>query len=193
MTKRQAEAAAIEWAASYIISKGNLAGIGREWTRRGLRPAQRPDGTWTRASVTTILTNPRVAGYVTRLSVADRKALAEAGQPRPLHAPIVAGRRRAASEGQVAADLGRGHLGSDLPRAVRVRHANPAGRDVAGCARCSAGWRCAACGNTMAANHLDRLGYSIYRCQQVTRGNRPGPHACTTHGAGRRARGRGDH
>jgi DNA invertase Pin-like site-specific DNA recombinase len=187
VTRRPAEAAAIEWAAGYLIKSGNLSGIAREWAKRELRPAQLPfgpltkakaaTGGWTRVSIVTILTNPRVAGLAAYLSEADRRALREAGQPRPLHAPVVLD-----DDGQRVHGKWEPIVDTDTWEAVCRILADPARKPSrkgrSGVRSLLGGLALCACGNVMAANHLDRLGYSQYRCQQSTRDGRPGPHAC---------------
>jgi hypothetical protein len=186
VTKRPAEAAAIEWAANYLIAKGNVSGVGREWARRGLRPAQLPFGPvtrsqaamggWNRASITTIMTNPRSAGYVTRLSVADRKALREAGKPRPLHAPIVLDEdgERIKGQWQPILDV---ETWEAVCRVLSDPARKPSRKGRSGVRSLLGGLALCSCGNVVAASHLARRGYSQYRCQPATRGDRPGPHA----------------
>ncbi|HEV3287761.1 MAG TPA: recombinase family protein, partial [Streptosporangiaceae bacterium] len=185
VTKRPAEAAAIEWAANYLIAKGNVSGVGREWARRGLRPAQLPFGPvtrsqaamggWNRASITTIMTNPRSAGYVTRLSVADRKALREAGKPRPLHAPIVLDEdgERIKGQWQPILDV---ETWEAVCRVLSDPARKPSRKGRSGVRSLLGGLALCSCGNVVAASHLARRGYSQYRCQPATRGDRPGPH-----------------
>lgn len=174
ITREPEEAAAIEWAASYLIAKGNVSGIAREWTKRGLRPAQ--SGKWTRSSITSILSNPRVAGYMTRLSVADRKALREAGQPCPPRAPIMLD-----EDGQPVIGKWEPIVDVETWTAVVRVLADPARKPSrkgrSGVRSLLGGLGLCSCGNVVSANHLDRLGYSAYRCQQASRGDRPGPHA----------------
>jgi DNA invertase Pin-like site-specific DNA recombinase len=59
------EAAAVQWAAEHVIAGGSIAGVVREWTRRGVTPT-RSGGKWTRSSVLTILANPAIAGLRAR-------------------------------------------------------------------------------------------------------------------------------
>jgi DNA invertase Pin-like site-specific DNA recombinase len=78
------EAEAIQWASSHILSGGSVSAILRDWTNRGVKPRfdgrtrrDRDDneipfsGRWTHASVTRILTNPRIAGLNTLPNSAD--------------------------------------------------------------------------------------------------------------------------
>lgn len=180
VTRRPAEAAAIEWAADYLVKSGNVTGVGREWTKRGLRPAQAPFGPlpriwWSRASVVTIMTNPRNAGLVTYLSSADRKALRDAGQPRPLHAPVVTG-----DDGQPVAAEWAAIISRETWEAVCRRLGDtarkPSRKGRSGVRTLGGGLFLCRCGNVMAANHVTRLGYSVYRCQLASR-TAPGPHA----------------
>jgi DNA invertase Pin-like site-specific DNA recombinase len=184
-TRRPAEAAALEWAAGYLIRKGNVSGVCREWARRGLRPAQLPFGPvergkaalagWTRSSVVTIMTNPRNAGFMTYLSQADRKALAEAGQPRPQHAPVLAD-----DDGQPVMGKWEPILTPQVWEAVVRRLADPdrkpSRKGRSGVRSLLGGLAVCPCGNVIAASHVSRLGYTAYRCQFATRGDRPGPH-----------------
>ena len=185
-TRRPAEAAALEWAAGYLIKSGNLSGVCREWAARGLRPAQLPFGPlerhkaplagWTRSSVTTIMTNPRNAGYVTYLSAADRKALREAKQSRPLHPPILTD-----DDGRAVMGKWEPIITPDVWAAVCRRLADPGRKPSrkgrSGVRSLLGGLAVCRCGNVVSSNHVTRLGYSAYRCQLATRGDRPGPHA----------------
>jgi site-specific DNA recombinase len=77
ITPLEDEAEAIRWACRHILSGGSVSAILREWTDRGIKPrfegrtrraagADVPfSGRWTHASVTRILTNPRIAGLNT--------------------------------------------------------------------------------------------------------------------------------
>jgi site-specific DNA recombinase len=56
------EKAAVEDACRTLLSGGTVSGIVKDWTARGVRPRQSASGKWTRASVRTILMNPRNAG-----------------------------------------------------------------------------------------------------------------------------------
>jgi DNA invertase Pin-like site-specific DNA recombinase len=181
VTRRPAEAAAAEWAAGYMIKSGNLSGVSREWVRRGLRPPQAPFGPvplngWKRASIVTILTNPRIAGIASYLSEADRRALREAGKPRPLHAPVITG-----DDGQPVRGEWEPIIDVDTWEAVCGVLADPARKPSrkgrSGVRSLLGGLALCRCGNVVAANHVTRLDYSQYRCQPATR-TAPGPHAC---------------
>jgi DNA invertase Pin-like site-specific DNA recombinase len=78
ITPREDEADAIRWACSHILAGGSVSAILRDWTERDVKPRfegrTRRDGTgkdvafsgrWSHASVTRILTNPRIAGLNT--------------------------------------------------------------------------------------------------------------------------------
>ena len=78
ISPREDEAEAIRWACRHILAGGSVAAIMRDWTERGVKPRfegrTRRDGEgkdvpysgrWTHASVTRILTNPRIAGLTT--------------------------------------------------------------------------------------------------------------------------------
>jgi site-specific DNA recombinase len=78
ITPLEDEAEAIRWAARHILSGGSVSAILRDWTDRGVKPrfegrTRRDDngndvpfsGRWSHASVTRILTNPRIAGLNT--------------------------------------------------------------------------------------------------------------------------------
>ena len=84
ITPREDEAEAIRWACRHVLAGGSVSAILREWTRLGVKPlfAGRKrrtgevdangdevkieySGRWTHASVTRILTNPRIAGLNT--------------------------------------------------------------------------------------------------------------------------------
>jgi site-specific DNA recombinase len=179
VTKRPSEAAAIEWAAGYLLAKGNLSGVSREWVRRGLRPPQAPFGPvpldgWKRASITTIMTNPRIAGFASYLSEADRRALRDLGKPRPLHAPVLLD-----DDGQPVRGQWQPILDAETWEAVCRVLADPSRKPSrkgrSGVRSLGGGlFRCR-CGNVVAANHLARLDYSQYRCQPATR-TEAGPH-----------------
>ena len=62
VTKEPAEAGAVADACRALIAGGTVAGIVRDWERRGVRPHQAPGSPWTRTSVRQILLNPRNAG-----------------------------------------------------------------------------------------------------------------------------------
>ena len=75
ITPREDEAEAIRWAARHVLAGGSVSAILREWTKMGVKPRfdgrTRHDeggqevpftGRWTHASVSRILTNPRIAG-----------------------------------------------------------------------------------------------------------------------------------
>ena len=78
ITPREDEAEAIRWACRHILLGGSVSAILREWTDRGVKPrfegrSRRDEdgnevpfnGHWSHASVTRILTNPRIAGLNT--------------------------------------------------------------------------------------------------------------------------------
>jgi site-specific DNA recombinase len=90
MTPREDEAEAIRWACRHVLSGGSVSAILREWTERGVQPpftgrSRRTgevdetgeavkveySGRWTHASVTRILTNPRIAGLNTMPNSSD--------------------------------------------------------------------------------------------------------------------------
>jgi site-specific DNA recombinase len=186
ITRRPAEAAGIEWAAGYLSSGGTVAGIAREWARRGLRPAQLSAGPlprhkaalagWTGSSVVTIMTSPRIAGLASYLSAADRKALRDAGKPRPLHAPLVLDDQGQPVRGEWEAIITPG-LWETVCRKLTDPARSSSRKGRSGVRSLGGGlYRCP-CGNVMAANHISDRGYTAYRCQPPTRGGRPGPHA----------------
>lgn len=62
ITADPAEKAAIVDACRALLAGGTVAGIMRDWERRGVRPHQAPDSPWARVSIREILKNPRNAG-----------------------------------------------------------------------------------------------------------------------------------
>jgi DNA invertase Pin-like site-specific DNA recombinase len=62
ITRDPAEAEAVETAYRALLAGGTVAGVVRDWERRGVRPHQAPESPWTRTSVRQILLNPRNAG-----------------------------------------------------------------------------------------------------------------------------------
>lgn len=62
VTLNLAEASAIADACVAILRGGTLTGVMRDWEARGLRPVQSRSGQWKRASISGILTSPRIAG-----------------------------------------------------------------------------------------------------------------------------------
>jgi DNA invertase Pin-like site-specific DNA recombinase len=78
ITPREDEAEAIRWACRHVLAGGSVSAILREWTKMGVKPrfegrTRRDEGgqevpftgRWTHASVSRILTNPRIAGLNT--------------------------------------------------------------------------------------------------------------------------------
>jgi site-specific DNA recombinase len=65
VTAHPAEGPAVAEACAAVLGGGTISGVLREWTAAGLVPpqqAQRGTATWDRASIRTILLNPRIAG-----------------------------------------------------------------------------------------------------------------------------------
>lgn len=190
ITPREDEAEAIRWACRHVLAGGSVSAVMREWTKRGVKPTfagmkkvknddgelelvprTRRDasgdavpysGRWTHASVTRILTNPRIAGLNTLPNSAE---IIGEGNWTPIILPetwaavrdILRDPRRAAPRGKVS--LG-GFLfycrcGSLVQHDVRYR--NP---------------RKGAKGQEI------RTSYGMYKCLEYTTKaeGRPGPH-----------------
>jgi site-specific DNA recombinase len=67
VTAHPAEGPAVADACAGLLGGGTVSGVLRDWTKAGLRPPQAPFGplpkqAWTRASIRSILLNPRIAG-----------------------------------------------------------------------------------------------------------------------------------
>jgi len=150
ITPDPAEAAAIRDACQALLAGGTVAGIAREWERRGLRSHQAPFGPlperpWSRVSIREILRNPRNAGIAVYKGTEMGRGEWE---------PIVPEETwRAVTE--VLADSGRGP-----------------GR---GATALLSGIGLCQCGNTLAAK-TSANGLPAYRCNPETRNGRPGPH-----------------
>ncbi len=117
VTVHPVEGPAVAEACAALLGGGTVSGIMREWTKLELTPPQRDRrGTtrWNRASIRSILLNPRIAG----LSVYHGEIVGQ-GQWEPL---VIGG------------DVAGGARASWRTRPVSRR---------GGCGRCWAGWRCA--------------------------------------------------
>lgn len=147
-----AEADAIRWAADALLGGGTVAAVTREWNARKLTAAQ-SGKPFSRASVTMILRNPRLAGL--------------ACLPR----------RDGERHGEI---IGKGDWEPILPeetwRAVDALLADPSRKRPRGVRTLLGGLAACQCGNTVTGS-VSRLGHHIYRCQPDTRNGRPGPHA----------------
>ena len=151
VTADPAEAAAVADACRALLAGGTLAGIAREWDRRGLRPHQfatfgpQPRKVWKPVSVTEILRNPRVAG------ISMYKG----------------------------AEVGRGEWETIVPeetwRAVVRLLADPSRGSTAGVRTMLGGVALCRCGNHISAS-VSQRGEPVYRCNRETQRGRPGPH-----------------
>jgi DNA invertase Pin-like site-specific DNA recombinase len=175
-TKDPDEAAAIRDACATILAQGTVSSIARDWSARGLRPPQAPFGPlpqvpWTRNTVTTILRNPRIAGLSTYKGDVVH---GEDGQPVagdwqaivPLETwqavtAILTASDRTVTYAKDGKSLTR-KIKTSTPRGVRTL--------LGGVAECR-------CGNKMIGGTHSGTGHHILRCNPVTRGQRPGPHA----------------
>jgi DNA invertase Pin-like site-specific DNA recombinase len=172
ISPREDEAEAIRWACRHVLAGGSVSAILREWTARGVKPrfegrTRRDEngqevpysGRWTHASVTRILSNPRIAGLTT---LPRSEEIIGEGNWTPIITPetwaavrdILRDPGRAAPRGKVS--LG-GFLfycrcGARVQHDVRFR--NPRKKDGA------------------------RTSYGIYKCTEYTAKatGRPGPH-----------------
>jgi site-specific DNA recombinase len=150
VTADPAEAAAVADACRALLAGGTIAGIAREWDRRGLRPHQAPFGplprrAWKTVSVTEILRNPRLAGI-------------------------------SAYKG---AEVGRGEWETLVPeqtwRAVVRLLADPSRGSTAGVRTMLGGVALCRCANHVSAS-VSQRGEPVYRCNRETQHGRPGPH-----------------
>lgn len=146
-----AEQAAVADGCRALLAGGTLTGIARDWGRRGLRPHQAPFGPlagdpWTYTSVRVILSNPRIAGIAMY-----RGAEVARGQWEPL----------------VAEETWRA--------AVQVMGGKWQRRTQGITTLLGGGIGLCRCGNYLTGS-LSARGHPSYRCNQATRGSRPGPH-----------------
>lgn len=144
------EKAAVEDACAALLAGGTLAGITRDWAKRGLRPHQAPYGPlrenpWGERSVKLILLNPRNAG----IAVYRGEEVAP-GEWEPL---VLEETYRAIAQ-----------LLTDPSRAVAKGVTSVLG-SLALCR----------CGNYVSGSR-NRYGIPTYRCNQKSRGRRSGPH-----------------
>ena len=143
VTAHPVEGPAVAEACAALLGGGTVSGVMREWTRLELTPPQRDRrGTtrWNRASIRSILLNPRIAG----LSVYHGEIVGQ-GQWEPL----VSARRRG---GRCAASW-------------RTRPASRRG----GCGRCWAGWRAARAGTWWpGGRRIPGTGSTAARCRPGT-------------------------
>lgn len=159
VTADPAEAAAVLAACRALLAGGTIAGVARDWNRRGLRPHQAPFGPlrehpWARTSVREILKNPRIAGISAYRTVED----VHAGKPR---AEVARGKW----EPLVPEEMWRAVLEiltSPYPRS------DWGGTLLGGIGFCR-------CGNHVTGGRSAN-GHPSYRCRQDTRNGRPGPH-----------------
>jgi site-specific DNA recombinase len=146
VTRDPDEAEALEAGYRMILAGGTLAGVMREWTKLGVRPTQNSGRPWSPNSVKGILLNPVNAGLVTYKG----EIVSSEGK----HEAIVSEEtwRRV---GAILTDDSR-------PRTRGTRTL------LGGLARCR-------CGNVVTgARKTD--GPAVYRCEQLTRDGREGPH-----------------
>ena len=119
VTAHPVEGPAVAEACAALLGGGTVSGVMREWTGLGLAPPQkdrRGTARWNRASIRSILLNPRIAGPV-GLSRGDRGSgsVGAAGE----RGDVAGGARRPGGPGPQAAAGGADAAGRD--RAVPVR------------------------------------------------------------------------
>jgi DNA invertase Pin-like site-specific DNA recombinase len=142
------EGPAVADACRALLAGGTVSGVCRDWTTRGVRPVQSTSGRWTRASVVTILRNPRIAGISTY-----RGAEVGTGDWQPL-------------------------VSEETFRAVSRLLSDPSRKPAQGVRTMLGGLARCRCGNHMTANMITRgaAAWQTYRCNPSTRDGRPGPH-----------------
>lgn len=157
ITRHPGEGPAVQDACRSLLAGGTISGIARDWTARGLlphqprRPRNAPFGPlprprWTRASVVTILRNPRNAGI-----------------------SIYRGEEVGRGEWDAL-------IGEDTWRAVtRLLGDESRRRKSAGVRTLLGGLGYCQCGNYVSSS-VNHLGTHVYRCNAQTRNGQPGPH-----------------
>ena len=163
--------AAIEWAADALLGGSTVSAVTREWARRGLRPPQAPFGpltrdAWKRNSVTTILRNPALAGLR-----AYTQRVTEGGKTRTVRTIVTD------EHGEPVRLAGVERVLDERTwRAVVALLDAPGRKPTQGVRTMLSGVMRCRCGNTVAGT-ISSAGKHVYRCNPVTRGDRPGPHA----------------
>jgi site-specific DNA recombinase len=153
VTAHPEEGPAVAAGCRALLAGGTVSGVCRDWAARGVRPAQAPYGPlvkmpWTRASVVTILKNPRIAGLATYCG-----AEVGHGEWEPL-------------------------VNEETFRAVNRLLSDPSRKPSQGVRTMLGGLARCQCGNHVTANTITRgsRAWQVYRCNPVTRGGKPGPH-----------------
>jgi len=150
VTADPAEKAAVEDACRALLAGGSVAGVMREWMQRGVRPHQAPFGPLRRDAWT---------------ATSVRKILRS-----PRNAGIAVYR---------AAEVGRGKweplVLEETYRAVVELLADPGRKTARGVTSMLGGLALCQCGNYVTGSRNGN-GDPTYRCNQGSRGDRPGPH-----------------